>query len=129
MKISLKFLEICSKHVFVWVWRFFSGYVLIVLSFWSCRKNEFGKKVLTWCNDFAFHVGYHVSICRMPTWVRKTVSTKQKCKRWKMLVEWNHANWLDFFVLRASNNQSCCLLIEGFCLEGLTVWKEEWHFV
>ena len=26
----------------------------------------------TWYNDFAFHVGNHVGICRMPTWVRKT---------------------------------------------------------
>ena len=31
MKISLKFIEICSKHIFVWLWRFFSGLVLIVL--------------------------------------------------------------------------------------------------
>ena len=26
MKISLNFLEICSKHVFVWVWGFFSRF-------------------------------------------------------------------------------------------------------
>ena len=25
-----------------------------------------------WCSDFAFHVGNHVGICRMPMWVRKT---------------------------------------------------------
>ena len=38
----------------------------------SGRKNHVGKKVLTWYNDFAFHVGNHVGIQQMPTWVRKT---------------------------------------------------------
>ena len=44
-KISLKFLDICSKHVFVWVKGSFSGFVLIVLNFSSGRKNHVGKKV------------------------------------------------------------------------------------
>ena len=33
LKISLKFLEVCSKHVFAWVYGFFSGFILIVLNF------------------------------------------------------------------------------------------------
>ena len=47
--------------------------ILIVLNFWSGRKNHVRKKVLMWYNDFAFHVGNHVGICQMLTWVRKTV--------------------------------------------------------
>ena len=47
--------------------------ILIVLNFWSGRKNHARKKVSTWYSDFAFHVGNHVGICRMATWVRKTV--------------------------------------------------------
>ena len=38
----------------------------------SGRKNHVGKKVPTWYNDFAFHIGNHVSIRQMLTWVRKT---------------------------------------------------------
>ena len=33
LKISLKSLTICSKHLFVWVKGFFSGFNLIVLNF------------------------------------------------------------------------------------------------
>ena len=76
MKISLKFLEICSNHVFFVISTgFFSGFILIVLNFWSARKNHIGKKMPTWYNYFTFHVGNHVDICRMPMWVRKTAST------------------------------------------------------
>ena len=46
LKISLKFLEVCSKLVFAWVQGFFSGFILIVLNFSSGRKNQVGKKVL-----------------------------------------------------------------------------------
>ena len=42
------------------------------LPFLSDTKNHVGKKVPTWYSDFAFDVGNHVGICRMPTWVRKT---------------------------------------------------------
>ena len=63
-KISLKFFEICSKHIFVWVQRFFSGFILIVLNFSSVRKNLINKKVPTWYNDFAFH-------WQMPMWVKR----------------------------------------------------------
>ena len=45
---------------------------MIVLNFWSSRKNHVDK-VPTWCKDFAFHIGNHVDICRMPAWVRKTL--------------------------------------------------------
>ena len=37
------------------------------LQFLSGRINHVGKKVLTWYNDFAFHIGNRVCICRMPT--------------------------------------------------------------
>ena len=36
------------------------------------QKKSRRKKVPIWYSDFAFHVGNHVSICRMPTLVRKT---------------------------------------------------------
>ena len=45
MKISLKFLEICGKHVLFGYKGFFSGFILILLDFWSGRKNHLGKKV------------------------------------------------------------------------------------
>ena len=72
MKISLKFLEICCKHEFFVVSTgFFSAFILIVLNFWSARKNHIGKKVPMWYNDFTFHV----DISWMLTWVRKTVQS------------------------------------------------------
>ena len=88
MKISLKFLEICSKQVFAWVLGFFSGLILIILICWGGRKNHIGKKVLMWYNDFAFHVGNRISICQMLTWVRKT-----ECKTFRgfaLLPHWEH---------------------------------------
>ena len=48
---------------------FFSSFILIVLIFWSGRKNHVGKIMPTSYKDFDFHVG----MCRMTTWVRKTV--------------------------------------------------------
>ena len=77
MKISLKFLETCIKHVLAWAQGFFSGFILIVLNFWSGRKNHIGKKVPMCYNDFAFHVSNHISIYWMPTWVRKTTEKVQ----------------------------------------------------
>ena len=85
MKISLKFLEICSKQVFAWVLGFFSGFILIILICWGGRKNHIGKKVLMWYNDFAFHVSNRISICWMLTWVRKT-----ECKTFRGFALWPH---------------------------------------
>ena len=47
-------------------------YLKISLKFLSERINHDSKKVPTWYNDFAFHVGNCIGICQMPTWVRKT---------------------------------------------------------
>ena len=66
LKLSLKFLEICCKYVLVWVYGFFSSFILIALNFSSGKKNHVGKKVPTLYSDFAFHVGNYVGICRMP---------------------------------------------------------------
>ena len=51
-------------------------FILIVWNVWSGRKIHVSKKLLTWYNDFAFHVGNHIGICRMLMWVRKTVAVK-----------------------------------------------------
>ena len=72
-KISLKFLEICSKHIFARLWGFFSCFILIVLNFWSGRKSNVDKKVSMWNSDFVFHVSNHIGICRMLVGIRKTV--------------------------------------------------------
>ena len=82
LKIFLKFLEICSRHVFVWVKGFSSSFILIVLNFWCGRKNHVGKKAPMWYSDFAFHVGNHVGICQMPTWVGKTAARGLLCLFW-----------------------------------------------
>ena len=80
-----KYLQTCSKHVFAWVWGFFSGFVMIVLSFWSDRKNHLSKKVPTWFNHFAFHIGNHGSICWMLSWVRKIAKNVQ-VNMWSILL-------------------------------------------
>ena len=51
-------------------------FILIVWNVWSGRKNHVSEKLLTWYNDFAFHVGNHIGICWMLMWVRKTVAVK-----------------------------------------------------
>ena len=80
-----KYLERCSKHVFAWVWGFFSGFVMIVLSFWSGRKNHVGKKVPMWFNHFTFLIGNHVSICQILSWVRKTAK-KVQVNMWSIML-------------------------------------------
>ena len=44
LRIFLKFLEISSKYVLVWVKGFFCGFVLIVLNFSSGKKVTSAKK-------------------------------------------------------------------------------------
>ena len=103
--IYLKFLEI-----FALVKEFFSGFILILLNFWSGRKNHVGKKVPTWCSDFAFHVGNHVSICWMLMWVRKTAQ-----------LHWPHLGRVkrppDFWFSKL--HAKCYMLF---------FWLTPWHF-
>ena len=42
-------------------------------------------------------------------------SKKYKYKRWKILAEWNHATWLDFFCAKSMKQPELLLTIEGFC--------------
>ena len=98
---------------------------------WSGRKNHVGKKVPTWYNDFAFHVCNHVSICRMPTWVRKTAICPQiqqekflaiKSELLGLSSSWNIWNFL--FSMRLSNGE----YLKDFKFFDLTwiwwIWQE-----
>ena len=58
----------------------------------SGRINHVSTKVPTWYNDFAFHVGNRVGICRMPTWVRKTAFCLISWERNKVC-HWNFVHW------------------------------------
>ena len=73
---------------------------------WSGRKNHVGKKVPTWYNDFAFHVGNHVSICRMLMWVRKTD-----------IFNWiKETNWLV--------SKGICFLLIGKRMSNIYCWEK-----
>ena len=73
LKISLKFLEICTKHAIclgleIFLQFYFDSFKLLRWQKPSAKK--------CWCNnnDFAFHVSNHGGICWMPMWVKKTGS-------------------------------------------------------